>query len=89
MSVEMSGNDFVVDAGLIGTLLRLPAADVPGLLRDNAITSVCERGIDADQGQYRLSFFYRNRRARIRLAASGEILQRSSRQIAQRPGSAA
>lgn len=89
MTIEILGRDIVVDAGLIGALLRLPAADVPRLLRDNAITSICERGIDADQDQYRLSFFYRGRRARIRLTASGEILQRSSTQIAQRPGPAA
>lgn len=86
MMIEMSGSDIVVDADLIGTLLRLPAADVPRLLRDGTITSICESGIEADQGQYRLSFFYRSRRARIRLTASGEILQRSSTQIAPRPG---
>jgi len=64
---------------------RRPAGEVSELMRQRAITSVCERGIDAHQGQYQLSFFYRNRRARLRVDTSGRILQRSTTHIAQRP----
>nr|WP_091582978.1 DUF6522 family protein [Mesorhizobium qingshengii] len=35
------------------------------LLRTQEITSLCERGIGEHEGEYRLSFFYGNRRARL------------------------
>lgn len=70
-------NDIVVDATIIGELLGVAASDVPWLMRTRAITSVCERGIEAHQGEYRLNFFYQNRRARVSLDAKGKILRRS------------
>lgn len=85
MQVEFANGDILVDAALIGTLLQVPPADISLLMRQRAITSVCERGIDAHRGQYQLSFFYRNRRARVRVDTSGQVLQRSTTQIAQRP----
>lgn len=75
--VEVSDSDILVDATLLGELLDVTAADVPPLMRAHAITSVCERGVDAHQGQFRLSFFYRNRRARLSIDTSGRILRRS------------
>ncbi len=85
MQVEIGDGDVVVDAGLLGQLLQLDPADVSELMRQNAITSVCERGLDADAGQYRLSFFYGSRRARLRVDASGKVLQRSTTNIARKP----
>ena len=85
MQIEITGSDIVVDAVLVGELLRVPPAEVSELMRQNAITSVCERGIDTHQGQYRLSFFYGGRRARLSVDPSGHILQRSSIHIAKRP----
>jgi len=85
MQVEIAGSDILVDAALVGELLRVAPADVSELMRQNAITSVCERGIDAHLGQYRLSFFYGSRRARLSVDTSGHVLQRSSIHIAQRP----
>ncbi|MBN9043972.1 MAG: hypothetical protein BGP05_00010 [Rhizobiales bacterium 62-47] len=85
MQIEITGSDIVVDAVLVGELLRVPPAEVSELMRQNAITSVCERGIDTHQGQYRLSFFYGGRRARLSVDTSGHILQRSSIHIAKRP----
>lgn len=70
-------NDIVVDASTVGELLGVAASDVPSLMRTHAITSICERGIDAHQGEYRLNFFYQNRRARVSLDGKGEILRRS------------
>lgn len=76
MRVEIADGDIVVDAALLAPLLDVPAADVPDLMRSQAITSLCERGIDAHEGQYRLSFFYRNRRVRLNVDANGQVLQR-------------
>lgn len=69
--------DFVLDAALIGELFDLPAADVAPLMRSKHITSICETGIDADQGTFRLNLFYRGRHARLRIDATGRILRRS------------
>jgi hypothetical protein len=75
--IEFSGNDFVVDAALVGELLQLPAPDVPALMREGRITSVCERGADEHEGEFRLTFFYGNRRARLATDSAGHILRRS------------
>jgi len=68
--------DITVDAALLGDLLDVAAAQIPALMRAGAITSLCERGTGADEGRFRLSFFYRNRRARLHLDAAGCILRR-------------
>lgn len=75
--VEISDGAFCVDGAMLGGMLALQPADVPGLMREGAITSVCERGTDDHAGQYRLSFFYGSRRARLSIDESGHILRRS------------
>ena len=57
---EPLAGDILIDAALLGKLLDVKPAEVPTLMRAHAITSFCERGVDAHQGQFRLSFFYRN-----------------------------
>jgi hypothetical protein len=85
-AIERSDDDaFLVDAELIGELLRIPASRVPGLMREGTITSVCERGIDEHAGEYRLSFFYRNRRARLSTDLYGHVLRKSAIDFADRP----
>lgn len=85
MQVEIHDGDIVVEADLIGELLDVAPADVPALLRARKITSICERGEDVHQGELRLSFFYRSRRARVRVDTSGRILRRSIVDFGQRP----
>lgn len=75
--VEISDGAFCVDGAMLGRMLDLQPADVPGLMREGAITSVCERGTNDHAGQYRLSFFYGSRRARLSIDESGRILRRS------------
>ncbi len=84
MKVEIHGEEIVVDAQLLGELLDIPPAEVPALMRERSITSICERGVDAHVGQYRLSFFYRNRRARLSIDHYGHILNRSSIDFGER-----
>jgi hypothetical protein len=76
--VEIAGGDITVDAGLLGEMLAVAPAEVPALMRARAITSLCERGIEANDGEMRLSFFYRNRRVRLDIDRSGRILRRST-----------
>jgi hypothetical protein len=83
--IELSEGTFVVDAELLGELLDIPASGVPILMRERTITSVCERGIDDNTGEFRLSFFYRNRRARLSMDPAGRIIRRSTINFGDRP----
>jgi Family of unknown function (DUF6522) len=85
MQVEINDKTILVDAALLGELLDVVPGDVPALMREHAITSVCERGIDTHEGELRLSFFYRNRRARLSVDASGHVLRRSMVNFGDRP----
>ena len=77
MRIEITNGDILIDAELLGKMLAIESAAVPALMQARAITSICEKGLDVHQGQYRLSFFYRSRRARLNVDQSGHILQRS------------
>ncbi|KJS07996.1 MAG: hypothetical protein VR78_18760 [Hoeflea sp. BRH_c9] len=77
MKIEFGDDGIVIDAALIAPLLNVAPAGVPGLMREGAITSLCETGIGEDDGEYRLSFFYLGRRVRLKVNASGEVLRRS------------
>jgi hypothetical protein len=73
-----------VDARLVGEGLGIDPALVPALMREGAITSICERGMDDDAGRYRLTFFYEGRRLRIVIDAEGTVLQRSLLDLGER-----
>jgi hypothetical protein len=83
--IEFNDDTFVVDAALLGELLDVPASRVPVLMRDGTITSVCERGVDDNEGEFRLSFFHRNRRARLSTDLTGRIIRRSTVDFGDRP----
>lgn len=83
--VERREDDFIVDASLVGELLNVPPIEVPALIRDKRITSVCERGTDADHGMFRLNLFYRGRHARLRVDPAGRVLHRSVIDFGDRP----
>ena len=75
--IEFAEDDIVVDAALVASLLNVTPEAVPELMRTKAITSICERGVDDHDGEYRLSFFFQNRRARLNIDARGKVLRRS------------
>lgn len=83
--VEITDGTFYVDGTALGSLLNIDPADVPELMRTRAITSMCERGVGIHDGEFRLSFFYGNRRARLSVDTSGRILRRSTVDFGQRP----
>lgn len=84
MQVEIAGGEIVIDAGLLAPLLDVAAADLSDLMRSKAVTSICERGVDADEGHYRLSFFYRNRRVRLNVDPAGRVTQRMTIDFGER-----
>jgi hypothetical protein len=86
--IQLEENVISVDATLIGRSLGIDEALVQGLMREGEITSLCERGVDEDAGTYRLTFFHRNRRARLIISPSGNIIRRSSVDFGDRPGTA-
>jgi hypothetical protein len=77
-AIEIHDGAFQIDASVLGQGLGLEPSEVPELLRSGAITSRCEKGIEEDEGRYRLTFFHNNRRMRVIVDATGIILQRSS-----------
>jgi hypothetical protein len=77
MHIEILDSEFLIDADVLAPLLGVAVADVPALMRRSEITSKCERGIDAHEGQYRLSFFYQDRRVRLMVNSKGQVLKRT------------
>lgn len=75
--VERDGDDFILDASLVGELLDVQPSDVPALMQNGRTTSVCEMGVDADRGTFRLNLLYLGRHARLRVDSAGHILHRS------------
>lgn len=84
MQVTIVDGGFVIDVDIIGELFGIRAADVPALMRSGTITSICESGIDIDQGTFRLNLFHGRRHARLRIDATGRILTRSVIDFGQR-----
>jgi hypothetical protein len=85
MQIEITNSDIVIDAAILAESFDLSVADFRKLMQDNAITSVCEKGVDVHAGEYRLSFFSRNRRVRLNVDECGRILRRSVIDFGERP----
>lgn len=77
-TIEFEDGALKVDATIIGESLGIEPARVQGLMRGGEITSLCERGIDDDAGQYRLTFFYESARFRLIVDEAGNVVQRST-----------
>lgn len=83
MKIDLTEQNPSVDAADLGPLLDIPAADVLALMRDGAITSRFETGIDADAGTHRLTFWYGDLRLRFTCDEQGHVLK-TSRNTAKR-----
>ena len=75
-AVTFENGEFSVDAAVIAEGLRLTPATVLAGMRQRRISSVCERGVDADSGLYRLTFYYAQRRLRLVVDEAGTIVDR-------------
>ena len=75
--LEIQDGVIQVDANIIGRDLGLGAFEVQSLMREGKLTSSCERGVDEDEGRYRLTFFHGGRRLRLIVDGTGRIIRRS------------
>ncbi|MGH9770574.1 MAG: DUF6522 family protein [Candidatus Acidiferrales bacterium] len=85
MRLERNKDGFSVDASLMSELLDVPPSRIQHLMRQNEITSLCECGEGEHEGQYRLTFFYKGRRARLSVDQSGQVIRRSVIDFGNRP----
>ncbi|MDO9524541.1 MAG: DUF6522 family protein [Gemmobacter sp.] len=76
-SVEIGDDGFVVDAEIIAQALGISAAQVQILMQSKVITSLCEKGVDADEGRWRLTFYYNDRAFRLTVDDKSQILGRA------------
>lgn len=77
MRIERTQSGFQVDAGALGSLLGLPAADVQRLMQQGRIAGLCEEGRGEDSGRHRITFRHGANRVRLTVDASGEVLLRT------------
>ncbi|SJZ79109.1 DUF6522 family protein [Consotaella salsifontis] len=71
------GGGIEIDATVLAEAFELPVADVPRLLREQAITSRLDRGEGEDAGTFRLVFFHQAVRLTLIVDESGTVLRRS------------
>ncbi len=83
--LEFEDGAIQVDASIVATGLGIGPTLLLERMRQGKITSLCERGIDADSGRYRLTFFSENRRFSLTVDESGIIIQRSVIDFGQLP----
>ena len=63
---------------MVAKRLRVEPSLVHEGMRDGKITTLCERGIDEDEGHHRLTFFSENRRFRPVIDEGGNVVQSSA-----------
>lgn len=63
-----------VDATRVAALLGLHPTEFRKLMQAGKISTLCERGVDEDDGRFRATFYYRGKRARLLLADDGTVL---------------
>ena len=76
--IEFADGAVEIDASIVAEGLGIALARLKEGMRKGTITSISERGVDADQGRHRLTFFSEHRRFRVVVDASGTIIQRSA-----------
>ncbi len=84
-TIEFEDGAIQVDAAIVGEGLGIAPALVQGRMREGKITSLCERGINKDNGRYRLTFFSESKRFRLIIDESGNVVQRSVLTFTDRP----
>ena len=60
-----------IDGALVARALDLEVEEFRRLMDDRRISVLCERGVGEDEGLYRASFYYGERRARMVVDANG------------------
>jgi len=76
--IEFENGAVQIDAAIVAEGLGLAPALLQEQMRAGRITSLAERGVDADSGRHRLTFFSEHRRFRVVVDQIGAIIQRSA-----------
>ena len=76
--IEFENGEVQIDAAIVAVGLGVSLALLQEGMRAGQITGFAERGIDADLGRHRLTFFSNHRRFRVVVDALGTIIQRSA-----------
>ena len=84
-TIDIGDGAIGIDAAIVGRGLGLEPQEVLRLMRDGAITGVCEQGVDDDAGRHRLTFFHKSRRLRLIVAEGGRVVQQSLIDFGERP----
>lgn len=72
--IEMAPGAAQIDAGIVARALRLSTQELRTGMAEGRITSLFERGTDADAGRIRLTFYSETRRVRVTATDDGTIL---------------
>jgi hypothetical protein len=75
--VVFEQDDIRVDATLIADAFRIPPQTVLERIRAGQITTLSERGVDADAGRFRITFVLGAGRLRLLIDAEGNVIERS------------
>ena len=76
--VEFEDGAIQVDVAVVAKGLGIEPALVQEGMREGKITSLCERGVEEDEGRHRVTFFSGSRRFRLVVDNEGNVLQRSA-----------
>lgn len=76
--IEFEDGAIQVDVAIVAKGLRIEPTLVQERMRDGKITTLCERGVDDDEGRHRLTFFSANRRFRLVVDEAGNVVQSSA-----------
>ncbi|WOH64351.1 DUF6522 family protein [Bradyrhizobium sp. BWA-3-5] len=76
--IEFENGTVQIDASIVAEGLGLTPSLLRQEMRAGRVTSLAERGMDADSGRHRLTFFSEHRRFRVVVDAAGAIIQRSA-----------
>lgn len=83
--VTLTAQGFEVDAVAVGAAFGLDPATLQDKMRAGEVTSLCEKGVDADAGRFRLTFRHAGRVLRLTVDGEGRILTRSTFDAARTP----
>src|SRR5258705_6915847 len=75
--IEFENGAVQIDAAIVAEGLGLAPSLLQEAMRAGRITSLAERGVDADSGRHRLTFFSEHRRVCVGDGVTGAVIQRS------------
>ena len=76
--VEFEDGPIQVDVAVVAKGFGVAPPLVQEGMRDGRITSLCERGLDEDEGRCRVTFFSASRRFRLVVDNKGYVVQSSA-----------